>query len=116
MDASTQNFSEPELFEDKSTEVVVYPDLFPDEPPSLEAEIKRGLKELKKKRQQVSKDKRKAKKAANKDAPKVTKIIFPAPERFLGCRHNETIIIDREILRPNEHLRLLATPRVKVSV
>ncbi|EAT41806.1 AAEL006592-PA [Aedes aegypti] len=113
MDGCSQNSSDVQLFFDKSTEVVVYPDLFPEEPPLLEAEIKRGFKELKKRQQLASKSKRKAKKAAQKDAPKVTKIIYPAPAKFSGCRHNETIIINREILNPNMHLRLLAMPRVK---
>lgn len=115
MDECSQNSSELQLFYDKSTEVVVYPELFPDELPSLEAEIKRGYKELKERQQEASKEKRKTKSASRKNDTKVTKILYPAPANFLGCRHNETTIIDRDILNPNEHLRLLATPRVKVS-
>ncbi|XP_062543911.1 uncharacterized protein LOC134211231 [Armigeres subalbatus] len=113
MDECSQNSSELQLFYDKSTEVVVYPELFPDELPSLEAEIKRGYKELKERQQEASKEKRKTKSASRKNDTKVTKILYPAPAKFLGCRHNETTIIDRDILNPNEHLRLLATPRVK---
>lgn len=114
MEVSSQNSSEI-LFFDKSTEVVLYPDLFSEEPPSLEAEIKRGIKELKERQLKARKEKRKARRSARKETPTVTKIVFPAPAKFRGCRHNETIVIDREILNPDEHIRLLATPRPKVS-
>ncbi|XP_055533593.1 uncharacterized protein LOC129723415 [Wyeomyia smithii] len=106
MDNQSQNSCENLLF-DKSTEVLLYPDLFPNEPPSLDAQIKRGIKELKrrnaKKPQSVPKQK----------AVTITKIVYPKPARFGGCRHNGQIIIDREILKPSEHIRLLALPRVK---
>lgn len=113
MEEVSQNFSEF-LSSDKSTEVVLYPDLFAEERPSLESEIKRGIKELKQRKLKARKEKRQARLSAEKDSPKVTKIVFPAPPKFRGCRHNETIVIDREILSPNEHIRLLATPRPKV--
>ncbi|XP_055629837.1 uncharacterized protein LOC129770786 [Toxorhynchites rutilus septentrionalis] len=95
---------------DKSTEVVLYPDLFPEEPPSIEAEIKRGIKELK---QRKRKAKRKNRKPIDATKSRIAKIVFPGPPRFRGCHHNESIIIDRDILSTNEHIRLLAMPRVK---
>ncbi|XP_065084523.1 uncharacterized protein Rcd7 [Ochlerotatus camptorhynchus] len=112
MDESSQNSSELLLF-DKSTEVVLYPELFAEEPPSLEAEIKRGIKESRQRQRKARKEKRKARRSAQKETPKITKIVFSAPAKFRGCRHNETIVIDREILNPAEHIRLLATPRAK---
>ncbi|XP_058458781.1 uncharacterized protein LOC131435178 [Malaya genurostris] len=112
MEDQSQNSSE-QFWVNKSTEVILYPDLFPDEPPSLEAEIIRGTKELKKRRKSHKQVQLSRKKAARKETPKVMKLIFPRPPKFRGCRHNENIIIDRDILKPSEHIRLLAKPRVK---
>lgn len=96
---------------DKSTEVEFYPDLFPEEPPSIEAEIKRGIKELKQRKRKAKRGKRKP---VDTTVSTIAKIVFPGPPKFRGCHHNESIIIDRDILTSNEHIRLLAMPRVKV--
>uniref|UniRef100_A0A1Q3FTC4 Uncharacterized protein n=1 Tax=Culex tarsalis TaxID=7177 RepID=A0A1Q3FTC4_CULTA len=103
----------PEVILDKATSVVLYPELFPEEPPSLEAEIKRGVRELKLRQRKAIRERSSKKK---KDAdPKVTKIIFPEPPKFRGCHHNENIVIERELLRPEEHIKLLAMPKEKPS-
>lgn len=109
MENQSQNSCEILLF-DKSTEVLLYPDLFPEEPPSLRTEIKRGIKELKQ-RNAINNATTKHKRTK---PPTITKIIYPRPAKFRGCHHNEQIIIDREILKPSEHIRLLAIPRMKV--
>lgn len=103
----------PEVILERATSVVLYPDLFPEEPPSLEAELKRGARELKLRQRKTQRERSRKKK---KDVdPKVTKIVFPETPKFPGCHHNETIVIERELLRPEEHIKLLAMPKEKVS-
>ncbi|XP_039443613.1 uncharacterized protein LOC120423765 [Culex pipiens pallens] len=101
----------PEVILERATSVVLYPDLFPEEPPSLEAELKRGARELKLRQRKTQRERSRKKK---KDVdPKVSKIVFPETPKFSGCHHNETIVIERELLRPEEHIKLLAMPKEK---
>ncbi|XP_055609014.1 uncharacterized protein LOC129756224 [Uranotaenia lowii] len=101
--------------DEKETEVVIYPDPFSSDRPSLEEQIRQGLKEMRQRTRKSRTARKRARQQARPEEPVMTKILFPMPETFRGCCHNMSFTIDRELLSRTAHCELLAKPRVKAQ-
>uniref|UniRef100_A0A182PXY3 Uncharacterized protein n=1 Tax=Anopheles epiroticus TaxID=199890 RepID=A0A182PXY3_9DIPT len=95
---------------EKATGYELFPDELPDPDsvPSLEVELRKGARERLMNRKLEAQQRRAEKRPS---VPTVYKLVHPSPQKYKKCQHSENFILDREVLKPLEHIGFIALPR-----
>lgn len=99
----------------KATGYELFPQELPelDTVPSLEAELRKGAKERLANNKLQAQQRRSEKQTS---VPTVYKLVHPSPQKYKKCQHSGNFILDREVLKPVEHIDFIALPKEVVSV
>ncbi|XP_035910212.1 uncharacterized protein LOC118511358 [Anopheles stephensi] len=94
----------------KATCYELFPDALPafDTVPSLEAELRQGAKERLASKKLIAQQKATEKRHI---VPTVTKLMYPSPPKYRKCHHSDNFVLDREVLKPDDHIAFIARPK-----
>uniref|UniRef100_A0A182WX13 Uncharacterized protein n=1 Tax=Anopheles quadriannulatus TaxID=34691 RepID=A0A182WX13_ANOQN len=94
----------------KATGYELFPQELPelDTVPSLEAELRKGAKERLANNKLQAQQRRSEKQTS---VPTVYKLVHPSPQKYKKCQHSGNFILDREVLKPVEHINFIALPK-----
>uniref|UniRef100_A0A182JP56 Uncharacterized protein n=1 Tax=Anopheles christyi TaxID=43041 RepID=A0A182JP56_9DIPT len=104
---------ESSCVQDKATGYELFPQELPefDTVPSIEVELRKGAKERLANRKLEAQQRRSGKPIS---VPTVYKLVYPSPQKYKKCQHSGNFILDREVLKPVDHIEFIAQPKQMV--